>query len=394
MADKELTILMPCLNEAETIASCVGKAFGFLKRSGIDGEVLVSDNGSTDESQKIARGLGARVIVIEQKGYGAALIGGIEAAQGRYIIMGDADDSYDFSRLECFVEKLRGGADLVMGNRFGGGISAGAMPLLHRYLGNPMLSFLGRLFFHNKVHDFQCGLRGFNADRIRSMHLVTTGFEFSTEMVVRATLADLRIEEVPTTLVPDGRIRPPHLRTWSDGWRYLRFLLIYSPKWLFLYPGLALILLGLIGTTILWPGRVIIARGVQLDILAFLVASICFLLGLQSVTFAAIARRYTTRSGLLPRSRRYGDLLEWITLEYMLLLGLVLVILGLAGFVWCLFVWVRSGFGPLDYPVVMRVMINSMTAFAAAFQLALSAFFMSILDIKLSRSSGQSVSAV
>ena len=262
------------------------------------------------------------------------------------------------------------------------------MPLLHRYLGNPVLSFLGRLFFDNDVHDFQCGLRGFNADSVRSLHLVTTGFEFSTEMVVRATLAGLRIEEVPTTLVPDGRIRPPHLRTWSDGWRYLRFLLIYSPKWLFLYPGLALILLGLIGTIALWPGRVMIAH-VQLDILVFLVASICILLGLQSITFAAIARRYATRSGLLPRSQRYGGLLEWMTLEGMLLLGLVLVILGLAGFTWSLFGWVRSGFGPLDYPSVTRIMITSMTAIAAAFQLALSAFFMSILDIKLDRSSGQ-----
>jgi glycosyltransferase involved in cell wall biosynthesis len=389
MSDKELTILMPCLNEAETIASCVGKALGFLKRSGIGGEVLVADNGSTDGSQEIARALGARVVTIEQKGYGVALIGGIEAAQGRYIIMGDADDSYDFSRLERFVEKLREGVDVVMGNRFKGGINAGAMPFLHRYLGNPVLSFLGRLLFNSKVRDFHCGLRGFNADRVRSLHLVTTGMEFASEMVVRASLAGYRIEEVPTTLAPDGRTRRSHLRTWKDGWRHLRFLLIYSPKWLFLYPGLALILVGLIGATMLLPGEVMIAPDVRLDVHTFLVAAMCVLLGLQSVTFAIIARRYATRSGLIPPSPRYGDVLEWMSLERMLLIGLVLAIFGLGGFAWSLSVWARTGFGPLDYPLVMRILIASMTAIAAAIQLVLSAFLMSILDIKLDRPSGQ-----
>ena len=385
MSTTELTILMPCLNEAETIASCVDKAFGFLKRSGIKGEVLVADNGSTDGSQEIARALGARVIAITQKGYGAALIGGIEVAQGRYIIMGDADDSYDFSRLDLFVEKLREGVDVVIGNRFKGGITAGAMPFLHKYLGNPVLSFLGRQLFNSKVRDFHCGLRGFNANRVRSLRLVTTGMEFASEMVVRASLANYRIEEVPTTLDPDGRTRRPHLRTWSDGWRHLRFLLIYSPQVLFLYPGLALILVGLIGATILLPGEVIIAPGVGLDVHTFLVAAMCILLGLQSITFAGIARRYATRSGLIPRSPRYGDMLEWMTLERMLIIGLVLAIFGLGGFVWSLSVWARTGFGPLDYPLVMRILIASMTAVVAAIQLALSAFLMSILDIKLDR---------
>jgi glycosyltransferase involved in cell wall biosynthesis len=289
MSLKELTILIPCLNEAETIASCVRKAFCFLKGAGIAGEVLIADNGSTDGSQEIARTLGARVVAIGQKGYGAALLGGIEMAQGRYIIMGDADDSYDFSRLDCFVEKLRAGADLVVGNRFKGGIAPGAMPPLHRYLGNPTLSFLGRLFFKSKVGDFHCGLRGFNAGRVRSLRLMTTGMEFASEMVVRASLAGYCIEEVPTPLALDGRTRPPHLRTWSDGWRHLRFLLIYSPKWLFFYPGLALILLGLIGATILLPGEVMISPDLRLDVHTFLVAAICVLLGLQSVTFAIIA---------------------------------------------------------------------------------------------------------
>jgi glycosyltransferase involved in cell wall biosynthesis len=391
MSAKELTILMPCLNEAETIASCVGKAFGFLKRSGIDGEVLVADNGSTDGSQEIARALGARVVAVVQKGYGAALIGGIEVAQGRYIIMGDADDSYDFSRLERFVEELREGVDVVMGNRFTGGITAGAMPFLHRYVGNPVLSFLGRLLFNSKVRDFHCGLRGFNADRVRSLRLITTGMEFASEMVVRATLAGYHIEEVPTTLAPDGRTRRPHLHTWRDGWRHLRFLLIYSPTWLFLYPGLALILVGLIGATMLLPGKVMIAPDVGLDVHTFLVAAMCILLGLQSVTFAIIARRYATRSGLIPPSPRYGDVLEWMTLERMLLIGLVLAIFGLGGFAWSLSVWARAGFGPLEYPLVMRIMIASMTAIAAAIQLALSAFLASILDIKLDRPSGQAV---
>jgi glycosyltransferase involved in cell wall biosynthesis len=385
MSIKELTILMPCLNEAETIASCIRKAFGFLTRFAIDGEVLVADNGSTDGSQDIARTLGARVIVIGQKGYGAALNGGINAAQGRYVIMGDADESYDFSQLAPLLEALRRGADLVMGNRFKGGINAGAMPFLHRYLGNPTLSFLGRLFFNNRIGDFHCGLRGFNADRVRSLHLITTGMEFASEMVVRASLAGYRIDEVPVTLAADGRSRRPHLRTWRDGWRHLRFLLIYSPKWLFLYPGLALILIGLFGSAVLLPGEVIIAPDLGLDIHTFVVAAMCVLLGLQSITFAIIARRYATRSGLIPPSPRYDSLLEWVSLERMLLIGFMLAIFGAAGFIWSFSVWARTGFGALNYPLVLRILIASMTAIAASIQLVLSAFFMSILDIKLYR---------
>jgi glycosyltransferase involved in cell wall biosynthesis len=382
VSTKELTILMPCLNEAETIASCVGKACGFLKRFAIDGEVLVADNASTDGSQEIARGLGARVVTIGQRGYGAALLGGIDFAQGRYIIMGDADDSYDFSKLENFLEKLRGGVDLVVGNRFQGGIAAGAMPFLHKYLGNPVLSYLGRLLFGSTIRDFHCGLRGFNADRVRSLGLVTTGMEFASEMVVRASLAGYRIEEVPTSLAPDGRTRRPHLRTWRDGWRHLRFLLIYSPKWLFFYPGLALILIGLFGATMLLPGEVMIAPHVGVDVHTFLVSAMCVLVGLQSVTFAIIARRYATRSGLIPPSRRYSGVMEWLTLERMLLIGLMLAIFGFGGFGWSLAVWAKTGFGVLEYPLVMRIMIASMAAIAAAIQLMLSAFLMSVLDIK------------
>jgi len=243
--DCELLIVMPCLNEARTIAACIDKAHGFLERAGVVGEVVIADNGSTDASRDIAVTHGARVCQVKEMGYGAALRGGIGAARGRYVIMGDCDDSYDFSCLDDFVLKLREGYDLVMGNRFRGGIAPGAMPGLHRYLGNPVLSGLGRLFFSNDVGDFHCGLRGFSKGAIEALNLRTTGMEFATEMVVKAALRGLRVTEVPTTLAPDGRTRRPHLRTWRDGWRHLRFLLLYSPDWLFLYPGLALFGLGL-----------------------------------------------------------------------------------------------------------------------------------------------------
>lgn len=243
----ELTILMPCLNEAETIGICVRKARAFLDQYNLEGEVLIADNGSTDGSQAIAQAEGARVVAIPVKGYGAALLGGINAAYGHYIIMGDADDSYDFSSLMPFVERLRAGDDVVMGNRFRGGIAKGAMPFLHRYLGNPVLSFLGRLFFNLKNGDFHCGLRGFNREKISQLRCNTTGMEFASEMLVKASLAHYTISEVPTTLKPDGRTRPPHLRTWRDGWRHLRFLLIHTPRWLFFYPGVASVLLGVLG---------------------------------------------------------------------------------------------------------------------------------------------------
>lgn len=238
----ELTILMPCLNEAETLARCITKARAFLIRSGIVGEVLIADNGSTDGSQQIAAVQGARVVAVKKKGYGSALLGGIHAARGRYVIMGDSDDSYDFSRLDGFVEKLRDGCQLVMGNRFLGGIEPGAMPALHRYLGNPVLSTIGRLFFRSPCGDFHCGLRGFDRDAVLALDLQSPGMEFASEMVVKATIRELRIAEVPTTLSPDGRSRPPHLKSWRDGWRHLRFLLLFSPRWLFLFPGAALFL--------------------------------------------------------------------------------------------------------------------------------------------------------
>lgn len=380
MSDLELTILMPCLNEAETLAVCIRKAKAFLAGHGVSGEVLIADNGSTDGSREIAAAEGARVAPIEMRGYGAALIGGIAAARGRFVIMGDADDSYDFTNLLPFVEQLRDGADLVIGNRFKGGVAPGAMPFLHKYLGNPVLSWLGRTFFYIKAGDFHCGLRGFNRDRIQALNLRTTGMEFASEMIVRSALSDYRIDEVPTTLKPDGRSRPPHLRTWRDGWRHLSFLLMYSPKWLFLFPGLALLTGGIAGALLLLPGPIFVA-GVGFDIHTFLVACVAILLGVQSISFAVTARKFATAHKLIPPSRRFSSMLDAATLERLLLAGGALVLIGAIGFGWCVVRWASIGFGALDYANVLRVLILSLTATAIGIQLALTAFLSAIVDI-------------
>lgn len=371
---------MPCLNEAETIARCVDKARGFLRASGVAGEVLVADNGSSDGSQAIAEARGARVIDVPERGYGAALIGGIAVARGRFVIMGDADDSYDFAALMPFVARLRAGADVVMGNRFQGGIATGAMPALHRYLGNPGLSFLGRLFFGVRTGDFHCGLRGFDRDRVRALDLRTTGMEFASEMVVRAALGGYHIEEVPTTLSPDGRSRPPHLRPWRDGWRHLRFLLIYSPRWLFLYPGLAILLAGMIGTAVLLPGAVRIA-GTVFDLHTFIVSCFAILVGMQSVTFAVIARKYAAQRGLVPPSANYGQVLSGITMERMLLAALVVSAAGVGGLLYCVWVWASAGFGEAGYQAQLRTLSLSATAVAAGLQLAFAAFLSGVMDV-------------
>jgi hypothetical protein len=376
----EVTILMPCLNEAETIARCIRKARRFLEENGVAGEVLVADNGSTDGSREIAVDEGARVVPVAARGYGAALLGGIEAARGRYVIMGDADDSYDFSNLTPFMEQLRAGADLVMGNRFRGGIAPGAMPRSHRYLGNPVLSWLGRLFFSIPIGDFHCGLRGFHTDRIRALGLSTLGMEFASEMVVRSALAGYRLTEVPTTLHKDGRSRPPHLRTWRDGWRHLRFLLIYSPRWLFLYPGIVLLAAGLVGVVALFPGPFSVGA-VAFDINTFVVACVALLIGTQSVTFAAIARRYATQRGLLPPSARYSTLLRTLTPERLLVIGLAIFMLALMGLLWSLAQWVAVDFGRLEDPRILRVLMLSFTGLAAAVQLWLVAFLASLMEI-------------
>ena len=376
----ELTILMPCLNEAATVGSCVAKARGFLERTGIDGEVLIADNGSDDGSRALAERAGARVIDVALRGYGAALLAGIGAARGRSIIMGDADDSYDFTRLEAFVAKLREGFPLVMGNRFRGGIAKGAMPWLHRFLGNPVLSFVGRLFFGAKVGDFHCGLRGFDREAVQSLNLRTTGMEFASELVVKASLAGWRIAEVPTTLHPDGRGRPPHLRSWRDGWRHLRFLLLFSPRWLFLYPGLALLGIGIALTTALYftPLRLM---GAGLDIHSMLYASAAALLGMQLCLFALFARVSAQNAGLLPRRPSLERLLRILTLERGLLIGLAV---AAAGFFWsaaAFWQWREAGFGALDPRVVMRDTIPAAALMVAGMEIMLASFLLSILSL-------------
>ena len=377
----ELTILMPCLNEAATIGSCIAKARGFLEREGIEGEVLIADNGSDDGSRALAERAGARVVEVAKRGYGAALAGGIAAARGRYIIMGDADDSYDFGRLEGFVARLRDGYPLVMGNRFHGGIRKGAMPLLHRYLGNPVLSFVGRLLFRNRIGDFHCGLRGFDREAVRSLHLSTTGMEFASELVVKASLAGWRIAEVPTTLSPDGRGRPPHLRTWRDGWRHLRFLLLFSPRWLFLYPGLALLVAGIALTIALYlaPLRFF---GAGLDIHSMLYASAAALLGMQLCLFALFARVSAQNAKLLPRRPGLDRLLRTLTLERGLLLGFSLALCGLLWSGAAFWQWREAGFGALDPRVVMRDTIPAASLMVGGMEIMLAAFLLSVLSLQ------------
>jgi hypothetical protein len=372
---------MPCLNEAETIATCVQKAMSFLLLEGVDGEVVVADNGSTDGSQALAQAAGARVISVPQRGYGSALMGGIRAARGRYVIMGDADDSYDMTALMPFLERMRSGADLVMGNRFRGGIAPGAMPPLHRYLGNPVLSFVGRLFFHSKIGDFHCGLRGFNRARVLRLGLQATGMEFASEIVVKATLARYRVEEVPTTLSPDGRSRPPHLRSWRDGWRHLRFLLLFSPRWLFFYPGLVLIGLGtLLGAAIL-PGPLSIA-GVHLDVDTLAGACALVIIGVQAVLFAIFTSVYASNEGFLPHSKAVRRLLRTWTLERGLAVGCTLGLGGIAGLIAAFVIWSGATFGRLPYESALREVLTSLTALVVSCQLVLGTFFLSILSVR------------
>jgi len=378
----ELSVVMPCLNEAETLEACIAKAQRALREAGISGEVIVADNGSTDGSVEIAERLGARVVRVRAKGYGSALMGGIAAASGRFILMGDADDSYDFGHLPRFVEKLRGGAELVMGNRFRGGIQPKAMPPLHRYFGNPMLTQLGRLFFRSRVvGDFYCGLRAFRKDAYEKMGLRTTGMEFATEMVVKATLLDLRIAEVPTTLSPDGRSRPPHLRTWRDGWRTLRFFLLYSPRWLFLYPGLAFMLIGLALGVWLLPGSRTIGHA-TLDVHTILYAAAFVLLGFQAIAFAVFTKLFAISEGLLPPDRTLDKLFRYITLETGLLAGAALIALGLGGSIYAVGFWEAKHFGTLDYPSTMRMVIPAVLSLVLGVQTVFASFFLSVLGLR------------
>ena len=383
----ELTILMPCLNESETLGICIAKAMDFLARSGIVGEVLIADNGSTDGSQTIAEALGARVVPIPTRGYGSALLGGIEAARGRFVIMGDSDDSYDFGGLAPFVDKLRAGHALVMGNRFKGGIRPGAMPPLHRYLGNPVLTFIGRLFFRSPCGDFHCGLRGFDRAAILALDLQAPGMEFASEMVVKATLHRLNIAEVPTILSPDGRSRPPHLRSWRDGWRHLRFLLLFSPRWLFLYPGMALFLAGVCGMAALVPAPVRVF-GLMLDIHTLFYASLAVVVGFHSMLFAVFAKLYGIRAGLVPPDPAFLASVRRLTLERGLILGLLLLLLGLGLGVAAVSSWGSTAFGVLPPTTAMRLVIPSGTAILLAFQIGYGAFFLSVLELRSRRAGG------
>ncbi|WP_051622235.1 glycosyltransferase family 2 protein [Acidocella facilis] len=378
----ELSIVMPCLNEAQTLPLCIAKARAFLASHGIEGEIVIGDNGSSDGSQELARALGARVVDVPRRGYGAALHGAVSAARGRYCIMGDSDDSYDFSKLAPFLQALRRGVDLVMGNRFAGGISPGAMPWKNRYLGNPVLSGLGRFLFRTPIKDFHCGLRGFSRDAFLRMDLRTTGMEFASEMVIKAALLGMRIEEVPTTLDKDGRARPPHLRPWRDGWRHLRFMLLFSPAWLFLYPGLGLALLGLGLGGALMTGPLRIA-GVRLDLGALLYCVTMVELGAQAVIFAWLARAYTIQEGLLPASLRMRRLEPLVTLENGLLLGLGLLLLGLGLLGWAIAIWSQAGFGNLDVGRIARIIMGSSLALSLGMEVLLSSFLLSTLRLHI-----------
>jgi glycosyltransferase involved in cell wall biosynthesis len=377
----ELSVVMPCLNESLTLGTCVKKAQDTMATLGICGEVVVADNGSTDGSQAIAVGLGARVITVKTRGYGSALRAGIAAARGKYVIMGDSDDSYDFTQLGDFLEKLRSGSELVMGNRFQGSIRPGAMPFLHRYLGNPGLSGLGRLLFGSPVGDLQCGLRGFRKDSLDQLELQTEGMEFATEMVLKATLFGLTITEVPTTLSPDGRDRPPHLRTWRDGWRHLRFLLLYSPRWLFFYPGIILMLVGLVLGAWLMPGAQTIGT-VTFDYHTLLSAAMAILIGFQSVSFATFTKIFAISEHLLPEDPRLNRIFRHVTLETGLLVGAVLVLAGAADWIFGLNYWRSRHFGQLDPDYTLRIVIPGLVSLTLGVEIVLSSFFLSVLGLR------------
>lgn len=376
----ELTILMPCLNEALTVEACVQKARTYLEKNGISGEILVVDNGSIDGSPALARSAGARVIHVENKGYGAALRGGIEAAQGRYVIMADADESYDLSKLDDFLDRLRRGHKLVIGNRFKGGLAAGAMPWLNRYIGNPILSFVGRSLFSSPIGDFHCGLRGFDRRAILDLNLRTTGMEFASEMVVKASLANLTITEVPTTLHPDGRQRRPHLRPWRDGWRHLRFMLIRSPQWLFLYPGLVLAVVGLLGTAVLARQPLRVQQFFTLDINALLYFAIAAVVGVQVALFGLFATAFALKLRLQVARGLPERLLRGTTLQAAIGIGLCLVVSGIAGAIHAILRWQHASFGPLVPSDMMRITIPSVTMLAIGTQIVFGAFMLSFIE--------------
>jgi glycosyltransferase involved in cell wall biosynthesis len=378
----ELSIVMPCLNEAETLATCIRKAQSYLRRSGVSGEIVVGDNGSTDGSQEIASRLGARVIPVPIRGYGAALYGAITAARGRYCIMGDSDDSYDFESLDAFVEKLRAGYDVVMGNRFLGGIRPGAMPWKNRYIGNPILSTIGKILFRAGVGDFHCGLRGFAKSAFQTMDLRTTGMEFASEMVIKARLMGLKMTEVPTVLSPDGRSRPPHLLPYRDGWRHLRFMLLFSPNWLFLYPGMALMLVGLaVGGLLL--GQPIHINTIRLGLDTHIYCSTCVVAGFQAILFSLLSRFYAIREGLYPETARDRKLGQLITLERGLVSGAAILLTGLAAALYAVWHWKQHAFGDLDTEHIARIVIPSSVAISLGIEIILFSLLLSTFSLNV-----------
>lgn len=376
----ELSVVLPCLNEEATVALCIEQIRKTLQANHISGEIIVADNGSADRSREIARDMGARVVLVESRGYGNALMGGINAAQGKYIVMGDADCSYDFSQIPIFLDKLRAGYELVVGNRFRGGIRPGAMPFLHQYFGNPLLTGVGRLFFKAPCHDFYCGLRGFTRAAYERMGLRTTGMEFANEMVVKASLFKMSLCEVPTTLSPDGRRGRSHLRTWHDGWRGLRFLLLYSPRWLFFYPGLGLLLVGSAGALWLLPGTRRVGH-VFLDIHTLLYAVVAMLTGFQAVVFAFFTKVFAITEGLLPEDPRLTRAFRVFNLEKGLLGGTVLLITGMGIASHSLYLWNRAGFGPMNPVVLVRLVAAAMVSITLGVETIFASFFLSILGL-------------
>jgi len=375
---------MPCLNEAETLAGCITEAWSAITESGLTGEVLVADNGSTDGSIAIAENAGARVIHVSEKGYGNALSAGIQAAYGRYVLMGDADGSYDFTELPGFLEKLHEGADIVIGCRFprcGGRILPGAMPWKHRWIGNPILSFLGRLFFSSSVDDFHCGLRAFRRDAMVELGLKTTGMEFASEMVVKASLSGLRIAQIPITLRKDGRSRPPHLRSWRDGWRHLRFMLLYSPLWLFILPGLLMTVLGGAGFILLLPEPLQIGR-VTFDLSTLLVSSTCLFVGFQMFGFGLFIKAYAVTTGLLPGKEIWMKLVKGRPVEWGIAFGMVFILAGTGYLVYATLLWKAASFGPMPYQTILRMVIAAITAIGLGIQAMVYGFALAVIGLE------------
>jgi glycosyltransferase involved in cell wall biosynthesis len=386
--DIEISVVMPCLDEAETLGTCISKILAVFNKQNIKGEVVVGDNGSTDGSQQIARDLGARVVDVSERGYGAALKGGFAGAKGKFLMMGDADDSYDFNEMPKFIEPLRAGADFVIGCRFpsgGGRIMPGAMPPLHRWLGTPVLTLISKIFFSTKIHDINCGMRGFKREVYEQMNLRSTGMEFASEMVMKSALLEVQTVEVPITLHPDGRTREPHLRTWRDGWRHLRFMLLYSPKWLFSLPGMILFLLGVAGVVSLSFGPEDMKLS-DYSLNTHFVSAMLVSLGFQIMSFGWFANRYAVSQGFLPGPKPKEKVLGFIDLESSIIIGLCLAFLGVGSMSWAVLIWGETGFGTLNTTVVPRIVIPSVTLIVFGVQLLFTGFVLGLLGLHPDRS--------